>query len=134
MNQIDARKTDIALNDKNDIDINKSIGSLNTVQGKRELEQKITNLLNINRGEIDWNRNLGLNQYEILLNNGNSALLESEVSHYLKQVFGDSLQSCKLINSQVNQATRTKYVKFQVAFNSKHGEIEVSPDLMIGGK
>lgn len=134
MNAVDDHKTDLALDDSNDIDLNASTGSLNTVTGKRELSQKISNLLNINRGEISWNRNLGMNQYEILMNNGNSALIQSQVSNYLKQVFGKAFNSCDLDNERINKNTRTKYITLDVTLNSNNGPITINPSLLIGGE
>ena len=126
-------KMDLALNNANDIDLNNTTGSFNTVSGLKELMQKIYNALNINLGEIPWNDNVGINQ-NILLNNAkNPTNVNSIIRSYFRQLFGSLFVNSKVIKSHLDTKNRVAKLTLTARFIRNGEPMNIQSDLKIGG-
>lgn len=102
------------------------------VSGIQELAQKVSHLLNINEGEINWNRSLGMNEMMILINGENPNLVKSVVNRYLSKVFGNQFKSATVTSSKKRE-DRSVDLNMDVTFNSPNEPITINTTLNVGG-
>lgn len=116
---------------KHGVDI--QLNSQNFVQGRRKETQKIINALSINTSELDWNKFIGINQQDMVMNSHNERALNSMIAQYLKKMFGDDIVSSNVEDLHFDDNTRVASFRLRVVININHQQETLTPAFHLDG-
>lgn len=106
-----------ALDDTGDLNFNPDTGVFNMVDGEDATAQKVFLSLGTNSGELDWNKAIGIDQLDLILNGDDESYISTAINQYLEEQWPDTFENCTITNMNVDYSHRLTSFSATITLN-----------------
>ena len=109
--------TAFVLDDTGDLDFNPDAGVFNMTDGDDATAQKLWLTLSTNAGELDWNRNIGIDHFALIINGDDESYISTAINQYLEEQWPDTFENCEITSFDVDNLHRLTSFAANVTLN-----------------
>lgn len=109
--------TAFALDDTGDLDFNSDTGVFNMIDGDNATAQKLYLSLSTNAGELDWNKNIGIDHFSLIINGNDESYITAAINQYLEEQWPDTFENCEITSFNVDNLHRLTSFEATVRLN-----------------
>lgn len=106
-----------ALDDTGDLDFNPDTGVFTMIDGEDATAQKVFLLLGTNSGELDWNKDKGIDQLDLVMNGQNENYISDAINQYLEEQWPEQFENAEITSFNVDNFDRLTSFSATVSLN-----------------